>query len=164
MTHTSQEYSEELLKKMKHWGVIKDENYFEDFSSMKIVPVAADSFNFDTYMLGWHGIKSKVEEQQNLRTRVKVLESCCELLVQKIQELEERQNIKEKLTDSERIYSENKTEIEKKYFGKIIAIDNSKRKVVGSGNTILEAYHNAKKNEPSKAKFSYIRVGYTDRL
>ena len=57
------------------------------------------------------------------------------------------------------IYFKFKDELEKEHFGKIVAIDVDSEKIVGIGNSILEAYSEAKKNT-SKKQFSYRRVGF----
>ena len=98
------------------------------------------------------------------RTRIRKLENQINLLTNYIINLPKKDVEKEyKSYISDEIYNENKKELEDNYFGKYIAIDNEDRKIVGYGDSILEAYEIAYKNT-GKEKFSFKRVGYIDKL
>lgn len=168
MTSVQEEYPNELLKKMKKWGIVRGQDEIEDILLLpKGTTIDSDFIDFANYPLNWqlsqHVMSQKFVEEVSLRKRVKLLEAHCKMISKKLQEIEKWQEIRKKPTESEQIYAEQKNELEKEYFGKIVAIDNTTKKIVGIGNTIIEAYYDAKKNT-SKDKFSYIRVGYTDRL
>lgn len=62
-------------------------------------------------------------------------------------------------TEADLVYEREKEELERRYFGKIVAIDVDSKAIVGVGDSILEAYREAKK-KTSKNKFAYKRVGY----
>jgi hypothetical protein len=58
----------------------------------------------------------------------------------------------------EDVYSENKDEWEKAYFGKIIAIEVESKELAGIGETLDEAYEDALKKYPDK-QFYFRKVG-----
>lgn len=62
-------------------------------------------------------------------------------------------------TKADLVYEKFRGKLEKEHFGKVVALDVDSETVVGVGNTVLEAYHEARKKS-SKTKFSYKRVGY----
>ena len=67
---------------------------------------------------------------------------------------------KRKPTKVDYVYELFKEELEKEHFGKIVAIDTELKKIVGIGDTVLEAYRQAKKNT-GKDQFDFRRVGYS---
>jgi hypothetical protein len=89
-----------------------------------------------------------------LEERVEYLEREIRRLKEKLQEKHSK-----KLTKADLIYEKYKEELEKKYFGKIVAIDVDSGTIVGIGDSILEAYEEARKKS-KKRKFSYKKVGY----
>lgn len=58
----------------------------------------------------------------------------------------------------EEIYKENRSDLEKSYLGKIIAIEIEAREVAGIGETVEEAYSTAVKRHP-QSHFYFRRVG-----
>lgn len=186
MTYEMEDYPEELLNKMKQWGIIKEQDEtvciptgvtakrLSTIAKKHQIPTFCSDIAFAANQknLNWFHFSKLLFNQAlmittsgevNLKTKVKQLETRCELITQKLQELEKRQGIRKEPTLSEIIYEEHKSELESERFGKIIAIDNAKKEVVGVGDTVLEAYYDAKEHSKNE-KFSYIRVGYTDRL
>lgn len=82
-----------------------------------------------------------------------------EHLEKTIRDLKKEKETEEVFSKADLIYYKFKDELEKEHFGKIIAIDVDSEKIVGIGNSVLEAYSEAKKNS-SKKQFSYRRVGF----
>jgi hypothetical protein len=188
----SNKCSPEFRQKMKKWGVIKEEeeskvnltletpskrfvmfsnqNGFAPFVCIDqtLMPTAIVS---DFFSNGWitHGYinqnignLSPIERQ--LQKQVNALSSQCRYFAQKIKEFEGQRSPKaKKLRSSDVIYEENKAQLEQKCFGKIVAIDNDEHNIVGFGDTLLDAYNDAK-SKSKKTKFSYKRIGYTDRM
>ena len=58
----------------------------------------------------------------------------------------------------EEVYEENREEWERRYLGKIVAIEVESRRLAGIGDTLEEAYEEAVKRFPGK-KFYFRRVG-----
>ncbi len=190
MEYQMADYAEEMRNKMKRWGIIKEHddeivcvpttfttkqirNIAEKHTLIPIIcsdiAFTVDRKNQIPFQFGnWFFDQALMvpftwSEETNLEAKVKQLENRCRLFTQRLQELEKKQKIKREPTLSEIIYEEKKAELEENYFGKIVAIDNVKKEIVGIGDTILEAYNNAKENSEND-KFSYIRVGYTDKV
>ena len=63
------------------------------------------------------------------------------------------------------IYAREQENLESKYMGKIVAIDSKSEKIAGIGDSILEAYEEAKKKSTQK-QFTFRRVGcnYINRV
>jgi len=105
-------------------------------------------------------LPSTTEERiTNLELKVKRID----LLEAEIRELKDKMNGKEvqkpHLTAADIVYEENKMELERKHFGKIVAIDAESGKIVGIGRDMFEAYKNASKKS-KKTKFAFRKVGY----
>lgn len=182
MLRNEEYYPAEVLEKMKKWGVIKEDpnkcgevppnaKFFQQIITQKrkISPYYSISSAFGMEVPTWLDFcyllsDKKIEKEEvSLKARIKMLETQCEIFAKKIDDLEQNKRAIEKPSTSQLIYDEQKSELEKQYFGKIVAIDNEERKVVGIGETILEAYTEAKAST-KKDKFSFKRVGYKDRL
>jgi hypothetical protein len=187
--YLQEECPDELLIKMKKWGLISKNEAIKDLKSeaspklfklqgsARAQPMYAFAcFDPSVVVLGdilspsWvnlnylhQNVKNESVEEVALKKRVDVLEKQCAFFAKKLKAMIEQNREAEKPKESDLIYNEHKAEYEEKYSGKIIAIDNAERKVVGVGDTILEAYEKANA-ETSKTKFSFKRVGYTDRL
>lgn len=73
--------------------------------------------------------------------------------------LEGRVGERRKPTEADRVYELFREELEKEYFGKIVAVDTDSKQIVGMGDTLLEAYNNAKE-KTGKDQFDFKRVGY----
>lgn len=97
-----------------------------------------------------------VEERlANLEQKVKRLD----LLEEEIDTLKKNMDKKEPPHSiADVIYETNREMLEKNHFGEIVAIDIEASKIVSFGNTILEAYENARKISKKK-KFSFKKVG-----
>ena len=63
-------------------------------------------------------------------------------------------------TKTDIIYDRFKKELELKYHGKIVAIDDDLEKIVGIGESVLEVYNKAVE-ETGKDQFNFRRVGYS---
>ena len=105
----------------------------------------------------WYGIlsdflRSFPEPKENLEERVKCLE-------EEVSRLKKKQMPPRRPTKADLIYEKFRGQLEEEYFGKIVAIDVDSGAVAGIGNTVLEAYQDARKKS-SKNKFSYKRVGF----
>lgn len=86
----------------------------------------------------------------SLEKRVKALET-------KIAELEKR-DLTFHPTKADHIYQRFKEDLEQKHLGKIIAIDVEGEKILGIGDSVLEAYQDALQ-KTEKRQFTYRRVG-----
>lgn len=190
--NTKDETSVDELLKLKDWGLIGEDGEVKGIKieetpkSLKLklmkrksvsnvcsssafltlnsyLPALLASNIFNVSCLNQKSIETANERL--LKRKVALLESQCSYFALKFKELEENRQITTPLKpkESDIIYQEHKTELEEKYFGKIVAIDNAERKIVGIGDTILEAFDEANTNT-NKTKFSFKRVGYTDRL
>jgi len=151
---TEQKYNEEEL-----WNrvvVRKKEKTIPSFPilshEIKLLNLMRDLMEFSLERRA-HKRRTLEEAEENIEKRVKNLEK-------------EIQNIKKHLIitqeqplESDRIYEKFKEELEKKHYGKIVAIDLESENIVGIGNTILEAYEEARKKS-KKSKFAYRKVGY----
>ncbi|HEY4675397.1 MAG TPA: hypothetical protein VIH48_05020 [Candidatus Bathyarchaeia archaeon] len=136
-----QDYSEDYLReKMKKWGILKDE-----MTSRLILASSSLNEIFKELIVQRSG-RDIYEEIDALKKRV--------------QYLEKRAGGKRKLTKADFVVELNKKELETKYFGKIVAIDADSLEVVGIGDTILEAYNNAKE-KTGKDQFDFRRIGYS---
>jgi hypothetical protein len=93
-----------------------------------------------------------LEDENPLVKRIENLE-------QTIEELKKEREVKRLPSKADRVYLKFKNMLEKEHFGKIVAIDAESGRIVGLGNSVLEAYRDAEKNT-SKTKFSYRRVGF----
>lgn len=98
--------------------------------------------------------KTLPEPKESLEERVERLEDEIRRLKKELSP-----SIRRTPTRADLIYEKFREELEKEHFGRIVAIDTDSESVVGIGNTVLEAYHEASKKS-SKTKFSYKRVGY----
>jgi len=134
------------------------ENYYADLFSQFLSQVV------------YRKVREEMKEKMELESEIRRLRSYTHRLSTRIRLLEETigkgriiQVEKARTSISKIIYEESKEELEKTHFGKIVAIDNETKKIVGFGKNILEAYYDAE-NKTGKKKFSFIRVGYTDKL
>lgn len=98
-------------------------------------------------------LRPSIEEGNPLVKRIERLERTVEELKGK-----KEMSARALWSEVDRVYLKFKGDLEKHHYGKIVAIDVESEKIVGIGNSILEAYYEAKK-KASKEKFSYRRVG-----
>jgi hypothetical protein len=77
-----------------------------------------------------------------------------------VQKLKEQKEIRKVPSKADFVYSKFKDELEKEHFGKIVAIDVESEKIVGCGNSILEAYRDAMQKQTIMKQFAYRRVGF----
>ncbi|MHA1431703.1 MAG: hypothetical protein ACTSRV_15125 [Candidatus Freyarchaeota archaeon] len=96
----------------------------------------------------------------SLKKRVLELERILKERNTELETLKKRVGGKRKPTKADYVYELFKEELEKEHFGKIVAIDTELKKIVGIGDTVLEAYRQAKKNT-GKDQFDFRRVGYS---
>lgn len=103
----------------------------------------------------WLGdfFKALPEPRESLEERVKVLEDEVRRL------RKEHKPSTKRPTKADLVYEMFRGDLEKEHFGKIVAMDVDSETIVGIGNTVREAYNEARKKS-SKTKFSFKRVGY----
>lgn len=133
---------EELQRKMLHRvGVVSGKFPFHHEENMQRL------------MLDWvsHWARASQEEANPLLKRIEYLEK-------EVHALTRERQIKKVPSKADLIYLKFKDELENEHFGKIIAIDADSEKIVGIGNSILEAYSEAIKKS-SKKQFTFRRVG-----
>lgn len=92
------------------------------------------------------------EPKESLEKRVKRLE-------EEMSRLKKQQKLSEEPTRADLIYEKFRVQLEKEHFGKVVAIDVDSGTIAGTGDTVLDAFRNAREKS-SKARFSYKRVGY----
>lgn len=95
---------------------------------------------------------TSVERENPLLKRIEKLEKT-------VEDLKSERKSRKLPSKADLIYLKFKEELEREHFGKIVAIDVESENIVGIGDSVLEAYHSAKKNI-SKNRFSYRRVGF----
>jgi len=144
--YEEEEYPDErarhiLEEKMKKWGIVKDEKTNPFIHTL------------------WTDIFSRAALAKLRHARVPDVYAELISLKKRVRNLEKRVGGKRKLTEVDFAIESNREELEKKYFGKIVAIDIDSLGVVGIGDTILEAYNNAKE-QTGKDKFDFRRIGY----
>lgn len=92
-------------------------------------------------------------------SREELLEKRVKLLEAKVNELEGKTESPIKLpTKADLIYEKYREDLEYSNMGKIVAIDSKMEKVVGIGDSILEAYENALGKSTGK-QFTFRKVG-----
>ena len=188
----SNKCSPEFRQKMKKWGVIQEEdkenstveatpkrfgvytneNGFIPFECVDpAVSIASNAIVNGFFSHGWvtYGYVNQNQidltpVERQLQKQVNDLTSQCKCFAQKLKQFEGQRSTKaKKIRSSDEIYAANKAQLEKECFGKIVAIDNDGHNIVGIGDTVLDAYNDAK-NKSKQTKFSYKRIGYTDRM
>jgi hypothetical protein len=87
------------------------------------------------------------EELNRLRDRLAELEKST------VKELEVER------TEVDAVYELHRADLERKYFGRIVAIDTDTKSIVGIGDSILEAFKKAER-KTRKDCFDYKRVGF----
>ena len=146
--------TEEILRnKMKKWGILRDEELL--YSRSFVIPaVKIDLFDYlfkNSRLIG--------DERVDIEEKVKSLESTCRKHERRIIELERALGTRREITKADLVYMKYKDQLEKDHFGAIVAIDTDLGVIAGIGDTILEAYEQAKEKSV-RNKFSYKRVGY----
>jgi len=135
-----------LRKKMREWGIIKSEYLLEELSVPALI-----------LPLSW--LLVDFPSQITLEEKVKKLELTCKKFETEIDELKKHLRMKTKPSKIDIIYEKYKSELEDKYFGKIVAIDIDEEIIVSIGDDIKDAYNKAIKKSDKK-KFAYKRIGY----
>jgi len=142
MVYPEEVYPDYILReKMKKWGILK-----EDETSDIIISALLPSRRFGRFL------RSEAIEAIDVMAEIRDLRS-------RVRDLERRVGGKREFTDADYVYELFKEELEKKHFGRIVAIDTESKKIVGIGDTILEAYNDAKE-KTGKDQFDFRRVGY----
>lgn len=137
MVYSEEAYPEYVLrKKMRGWGIPVDE-------PTSNVMTLYHSSGFGRFLRAEP--IDVISEIRDLRKRV--------------YELEKRVGGKREPTEADFVYELHKKELEENYFGKIVAIDTELGEIAGKGDTILEAYNEAKERT-GKDQFDFKRVGY----
>lgn len=95
---------------------------------------------------------ASVEEESPLEKRVRCLE-------REVENLKTKKEVKALPSKADLVYLMFKDELEKEHCGKIVAIDVESERIVGLGNSILDAYQEARE-KTGKKQFSYRRVGF----
>jgi len=139
MAYLEEAYPEPTREKMRKWGVLKDEPmpFHEPIDIILSLLSSGRLFRVEPV-----DITAEIGE-----------------LKRRVRELEARVGERRKPTMADYVYELFKEELEEKHFGKIVAIDAESEKIVGIGDTILEAYNMAVK-ETGKDQFDFRRVGY----
>jgi|GEM_PF-564988 hypothetical protein len=91
--------------------------------------------------------------------KIDALSKEVKLLRSEIRRLKKYAPQQEEYTESDRIYEHFKAELEEKYYGKVVAIDDDLGRIVGIGDTLSDAYE-AAKEATRKKQFDFKRVGY----
>lgn len=149
--------------------VVSEEKLYEKVFSKK---KRSDSLNFKTDLLEFVGSDvmhptspfelvfsdilegiSRIKSESPVERRVTRLEK-------EVSELKLLLNPRQKATRADKVYERFRETLERDHFGKIVAIDTTSEKVVGYGDTILEAFREAE-SETGKKRFSYRKVGYS---
>lgn len=148
------------LEKMKKWGVIS-EAYVHPISPN--IPKRELIIDQQLIFRNWVGNYSRAiafRKDKTTLQKVNSLEATCRELRNRVRKLETLTNSRMESSKADVVYQLFKNELENKYVGKIVAIDVDSEKIVGIGDSILEAYKEAKKHS-SKATFAYRRVGFS---
>lgn len=88
------------------------------------------------------------------------IEGRVERLEKEVSEIRLLLKPRQRVAKADVIYDKFRKALEKDCFGKIVAIDIDSEKIVGHGNTVLEAFRDAE-SKTGKKRFSYRKVGYT---
>ncbi len=147
------------LEKMKKWGVVS-----ETFTHKTLPDVSRSELIVDPQLMfrNWVVNYSRAFAFRKDRTALRKLDSLeatCRELRSRVRKLEALTDVGTELTRADAVYELSKNELESKYLGKIVAIDVDSKQIVGIGDSILEAYKEARK-QSSKATFAYRRVGF----
>jgi hypothetical protein len=135
------EYARALRQKMREWGIPIDEpSDIRTFSSLL------------SYSGFGRFLRAKPVEVIDVTSEIKALKS-------RVRELERRVGGKREITKADIVYERFRKGLEETDFGKIVAIDTEREEIVGKGDTILEAYNEAKERT-GKDQFDFKRVGY----
>jgi len=165
-----EDYPDELLqKKMKKWGIITEID-----ATMKSGMITPPQQETPFLLQNWledrfqHTILTRILSERLLTSisgketiveKLNLLESNCNQLKQRLQELETRFEGTKTLTKADLIYEKYRSRIEAENFGKIIAIDVDSEEIAGIGDSIIDAFKDAKKHS-DKETFAYRRVGF----
>lgn len=82
-------------------------------------------------------------------------------LRKRVVNLELKLSVRPRITRGDRAYEALRSSLEKEHFDRIVAIDTERKEVAGIGDTILQAYEQAKAKFPDKKQFYFRRVGKT---
>lgn len=159
MVLAQEEIPERIREKMRKWGILKGEkqDILLPFSQVaKELGIDEEvgyfSLNYDTLVESL--LFSTTLHKREIDVTKEVLD-----LKKRVQELEMRVGERRRSTEANRVYELFQKELEKEHFGKIVAIDTELKQIVGIGDTLLEAYNNAK-SKTGKDQFDFQRVGY----
>jgi len=122
----------------------------------RILDQAAFELNIITHLFQRFPEQEVVSRPEQLEKELKQLRK--ELTQIKGQFKQTSKKIEPKMTRGESIYEELLSSLSE-YDGKIVAIEEEHKEVAGVGDTIEEAYANAKKRFPDVNKFYFRRVG-----
>jgi hypothetical protein len=140
MAYEQMDYPNEILKqKMRQWGFGTKEDS---------VPNVLLELLLTNYMRGL-----------NVRSDTRDPHEEIDELKRRVGELERKVGRRRIPTKADHVYELFKEELEKEQFGKIVAIDIESKQIVGIGNSILEAYNDARE-KTRKEQFDFRRVGY----
>ena len=136
-TYGEESADADLRNKLKKWGILKDDMH--------------DPLAFLDVLL-------TVSKLPSMKRTINVYHELIDLK-KRVKELEKRVGGKIERTKVDYVYEFFREDLEKEHFGKIVAIDTDSEKIVGIGNTLLEAFNTAKENT-GKEQFDFRRVGY----
>lgn len=159
MVLAEEEIPERLRQKMRKWGILRKEKhsillpFLQVAKELGIDEEVDHSFpNYNTLVESL--LLSTMLHKREIDISREVLD-----LKKRVQELEIRVGKRRTPTKANQVYELFKEELEKEHFGEIVAIDTELKQIVGIGDTLLEAYNNAKKRT-GKDQFDFQRVGY----
>ena len=132
------------IEELKVWPAIRATDVPSDFVVASLATDVLSDFVLVSSM-----------EKNPLVKRIEYLEKT----IRDLMRAHAQKEIEKVFSKADLVYYKFKDELEKEHFGKIAAIDVDSEKIVAIGNSILEAYSEAKKNSPKK-QFSYRRVGF----
>jgi len=148
MTYPEETHSDPLLLgKMRKWGIPVDKPYYI-ITSSSLYPSIEHAV-----------VRLLREESVDVIGEIKLLKRNITLTNTRINELEKRVGRKRQVTNADKVYEQFRRVLEETDFGKIVAIDIDRKEIVGKGDTILEAYNEAK-DRTGKEQFDFKRVGY----
>lgn len=150
MTSMQVKYSDKILRqKMNKWLKLKDVGYSSIFFMDSDLDIDISRARTLRWLLG-----TSYTPPETFHVREEIIE-----LKKRIRKLEKSVGEERKPTKVDYVYELHKEGLERQYFGKVVAIDTDLDKIVGIGDTVLEAYEKARA-KTGKEQFDFRRVGY----
>jgi hypothetical protein len=142
MSHPARSFSETIRRdKLRKWGILQDDK------EERLQPLYE-------YLVSLRRYESSFLIPERIDVAGEI-----EDLKERVCELERRVGAVRRPTRSDYVYGFFRTDLERKHFGKIVAIDTDSEQIAGIGNTVLEAYNEAKE-KTGKNQFDFKRIGH----